>query len=94
MTPDPTAFATLGALLVLRLRHGGWLLAIPVATCLVSGATLWAMASPEFWIAPPAAALAAVFAPSCQGATICACRRVIGAQIICEAQRLGSGPSL
>lgn len=63
MAPDPTAFATLGALFVLRLRHGGWLLVIPVAACLVSGATLWAMASPEFWIAPLAAALAAVFAP-------------------------------
>jgi len=66
MAPDPTALATLGALLVLRLRHGGWLLAIPVAACLVSGATLWAMASPEFWIAPLAAVLAAACPLACR----------------------------
>jgi len=66
MAPDPTALATLGALLVLRLRHGGWLLGIPVAACLVSGATLWAMASPEFWIAPLAAVLAAACTLACR----------------------------
>ena len=56
MAPDPTALATLGVLLAINLRHAGWLFPIPVAWCLVSGATLWAMESPEFWIAPLLAA--------------------------------------
>jgi len=52
MAPDPTALATLGVLLAINLRHVGWLFPVPVAWCLVSGATLWAMDVPEFWIAP------------------------------------------
>lgn len=52
MAPDPTALATLGALLAINLRHSGWLFPIPVAWCLVSGATLWAMDAAEFWVAP------------------------------------------
>jgi hypothetical protein len=52
MAPDPTALATLGVLLAINLRHAGWLFPVPVAWCLVSGATLWAMDAPEFWIAP------------------------------------------
>lgn len=57
MAPDPTALATLGLLLAHRVRHAGWLSALPVVWCLVSGATLWAMASPEWWCAPLAAFL-------------------------------------
>jgi hypothetical protein len=56
MAPDPTALATLGALLALRLHVG--LAVLPAVWCLLSGATLWAMASPEFWAVPLGAALA------------------------------------
>ncbi len=58
MAPDPTALATLGVLLTIKLRHSGWLFPIPVAWCLISGTTLWAMEALEFWIAPLAALLA------------------------------------
>lgn len=56
MAPDPTALATLGVLLALRMPLGVY--GLPVAWCLLSGATLWAMAAPEFWVAPLGAALA------------------------------------
>ena len=56
MVPDPTALATLGVLLLAGSRW--WLFPIPFAWCLVSGATLWAMRSPEFFVAPAAALLA------------------------------------
>lgn len=46
MAPDPTALATLGMLLLAGRRLSWVLLPIPLAWCLVSGATLWAMASP------------------------------------------------
>ena len=46
MAPDPTALLSLGLLLALPLRRVGWLLVIPLAWCVTSGATLWAMASP------------------------------------------------
>jgi len=62
MAPDPTALATLGVLLTIKLRHSGWLFPIPVLWCLISGATLWAMESPEFWIAPLAALLVVALA--------------------------------
>lgn len=62
MAPDPTALATLGALLSIKLRHAGWLFPIPAAWCLISGATLWAMDAPEYWIAPLASLLAVGFA--------------------------------
>ncbi len=45
-------------LLALPLRRAGWLLAIPLAACATSGATLWAMASPEFWVVLAAGGLA------------------------------------
>lgn len=60
MAPDPTAVFTLGVMLALPLRHAGWLLAIPLMWCAISGATLWTMASPEFWVAPLAAGLAMI----------------------------------
>lgn len=55
--PDPTALATLGLLLLIRhpLR---WLLAIiPLAWCLISGATLWVLSVPTWPVMPLAAAL-------------------------------------
>lgn len=62
MAPDPTALATLGMLLFAGVRPLGWLFPIPVAWCLVSGATLWAMASPDYLIVPLGALLAVAFA--------------------------------
>jgi hypothetical protein len=62
MAPDPTALATLGLLLVAGVRPAWWLFPIPVAWCLVSGATLWALASPDYPIAPLGALLAVAFA--------------------------------
>lgn len=62
MAPDPTALATLGMLLLAGVRRRGWLFPIPVAWCLVSGATLWAMASPDFLIVPLGALLAVAIA--------------------------------
>ena len=58
MAPDPTALATLGVLLVAGARPAWALFPIPVAWCLISGATLWAMESPDFAIVPLAALLA------------------------------------
>jgi hypothetical protein len=55
--PDPTALATLGLLLMIRhpLR---WLLSIiPLAWCLISGATLWVLSVPTWPVMPLAAAL-------------------------------------
>ena len=57
MAPDPTAVATLGVLLLANGRHTYALYPIPVAWCLVSGATLWAMEAPDFAIMPIAALL-------------------------------------
>ncbi len=62
IAPDPTVVATLG--LVLRAPVGQrWaLLPIPVAWCAVSGATAWAMGSPDAWVMPIAGVLALVSA--------------------------------
>jgi hypothetical protein len=64
LAPDPTAVATLGALLLVR----GWLrlaLAfVPLGWCAVGGATLWTMDAPDAWILPLAGAVfigAAIF---------------------------------
>ena len=62
MAPDPTALATLGVLLLAGGRPVWALFPIPVAWCLISGATLWAMESPDFAIVPLAALLAAMLA--------------------------------
>ena len=45
--PDPTAIGTLGLLLLAQGSPSRWLLVLPVLWCLVGGATLWAMGSPE-----------------------------------------------
>lgn len=64
MAPDPTVLATLGVVLFAGVRPAWWLFPIPVIWCLVSGATLWAMASPDFAVVPLAALLAVGFALS------------------------------
>lgn len=58
IAPDPTVLATLGMLLLCGKRPLWWLFPIPAAWCLISGASLWAMASPDYVIAPLAALLA------------------------------------
>jgi hypothetical protein len=62
MAPDPTALATLGVLLFVGVRPVWGLFPIPVAWCLLSGATLWAMESPDFAVVPLAALLALILA--------------------------------
>ncbi|HWR75823.1 MAG TPA: DUF6064 family protein [Thiobacillus sp.] len=62
MAPDPTALATLGILLFAGARPVWGLFPIPVAWCLISGATLWAMESPDFAVVPLAALLAVLLA--------------------------------
>jgi len=57
MTPDPTVLATLG-ILVLAVPAARWaLLPIPLAWCAMTGATLWTMGSPEWWLLPAASVL-------------------------------------
>jgi hypothetical protein len=58
MAPDPTALVTLGVLLIAGVRPAWGLFPIPVAWCLISGATLWAMESPDYAVVPLAALLA------------------------------------
>ena len=57
--PDPTAIATLGILLLARVRHRWLLMAIPGIWCAISGATLLALKAPDFWVPPVAAAVSA-----------------------------------
>jgi hypothetical protein len=54
--PDPTALATLGILATTRFRGRWAAMVVPVLWCAVSGATLFAMRSPVWWVAPLAAA--------------------------------------
>jgi hypothetical protein len=62
MAPDPTALATLGILLLAGARPAWGLFPIPVAWCVISGATLWAMESLDSAIVPLAALLAILLA--------------------------------
>jgi hypothetical protein len=57
LVPDPTVVATLGVLLAAE-RPLWHLAAMPLAWCAISGATLWAMHSPEAPVLPTAALLA------------------------------------
>jgi len=57
MTPDATALATLGLLLLAKGRVAVWLVVIPVAWCIASGATLWVLEAPEAMILPAGAML-------------------------------------
>lgn len=59
LAPDPTAIATLGLLSLVPGGRAVWLLlVVPLVWCLVSWATLHAMASPDGWIRLAAAGLA------------------------------------
>jgi hypothetical protein len=58
VAPDPTVLATLGLLLLARGRPRWQLLVVPVLWCVISGATLWAMDSPDAWVSPLGALLA------------------------------------
>ena len=58
MAPDPTVIGTLGLVLLTGRHRPRWdLLVVPVLWCLISGATLFAMAAPESWVPPTAAVL-------------------------------------
>jgi hypothetical protein len=59
LAPDPTVTATLGVLAAARSPWFAWV--IPVLYSVVSGATLWALESPDA-VVPPLAALFAVLA--------------------------------
>ena len=61
IAPDPTAITTLGVLLTAHPRN--WLLLIiPLLWCVISGATLWTMQSPEALMMLGIAALTAFLA--------------------------------
>jgi hypothetical protein len=62
LTPDPTAVATLGALLALRPRRRWLLMIVPVLWCALTGLTLLAMSAKDWWIAPLAGVVAIVVA--------------------------------
>ncbi|WP_157934584.1 DUF6064 family protein [Microvirga ossetica] len=55
VAPDPTVLATLGILLTVDKRPPWGLMIIPLIWCLISGATLWTMGSPDAWVMPVAA---------------------------------------
>ena len=61
IAPDPTALATLAVVILSRLRIRWLLMIVPAFWCVITGATLWTMAAPDFWVAP-VCALAAVIA--------------------------------
>jgi hypothetical protein len=59
--PDPTVVATLGTITAMRRPH--WmLLIVPLAWCLIGGATLWAMQSKDAFLIPSMTLLALVLA--------------------------------
>lgn len=67
LAPDPTAVATLGALLLLlRGRALAFAMLLPLAWCAISFLTLWTMGSPDAWVMPAVigVAVAAVAIPS------------------------------
>jgi len=68
LAPDPTAVGTLGLLLFATTRGRWVLMIVPVLWCAITGATLFTMKAPDFWVAPAAAALA-VAAAAWQGRT-------------------------
>lgn len=58
IAPDPTVLGSLGLLLLASGRPHWGLLAVPILWCLISGATLLAMGSPQAWLPPLAGVLA------------------------------------
>lgn len=60
MTPDATALATLGLLLLAKGRVALWLMVIPLAWCFITGATLWALEAPGAMLLPAGAMLTIV----------------------------------
>ena len=66
LAPDPTAIGTLGLLLLARVPRRWLLMTLPVVWCVVTGAVLYTLKTPDFWIPPLAAAVSVVaaFAPS------------------------------
>lgn len=68
LMPDPTVLATLGLLLCLCSTGPAWrlgrglLMLLPLLWCAVTGATLWALHAPEWWLLPLAGGLAGVLA--------------------------------
>jgi uncharacterized protein DUF6064 len=52
IAPDPTVIGTLGILLLAESRARTAVLVVPGLLVAISGATLWAMASPEKWVMP------------------------------------------
>lgn len=62
VAPDPTAIATLGILLISTDRVAWGLMVIPIAWCMVGGATLWAMESPDALLMPLVALIVVLLA--------------------------------
>jgi hypothetical protein len=58
IVPDPTAIGTLGLLLLAEGPLRRSMMAVPIFWCVISGATLWAIGSPEGWMMTAAAILA------------------------------------
>ena len=52
IAPDPTALATLAIVALSRSRTSWPLMIVPTLWCAITGATLWTMAAPDFWVAP------------------------------------------
>jgi len=64
LAPDPTAVATLGALLAVRPRRRWLLMIVPVLWCALTGLTLLAMSAKDWWMAPAAGLLGIALALS------------------------------
>jgi hypothetical protein len=62
LTPDPTVAATLGLLALATGRTRWELLVVPLLWCAISGATAWAMGSPEALVMPAAGVAALALA--------------------------------
>jgi hypothetical protein len=60
MMPDPTAVATLAVLSITAGRVRWLLMVVPALWCAVSGVTLWAMGSGDFFVAPVSAVVVIV----------------------------------
>ncbi len=58
IAPDPTALATLAVVALSRSRIRWPLMIVPALWCAITGATLWTMAAPDFWVAPVCALVA------------------------------------